>query len=237
MANTLKNPSDLIRYVRAQVWLNDVNQISDETILLYANVAYDRVINIINQNISDEYFADIFSRDFIAWQNEYSIPKQTSDQPWMNRVNWVSVNYKTNWTDLWIRAKNKEFVWNQLDFAEMEKQYTKDNPIYCLYDTSIFIFPSPTVSVAKGIKLYWSIDALPVTWDDTIWFVVERNWIRLIAIDVMIQIQQSRLKVEEKAILRREYEDLKEELINNYNERDKTPVIRELSMFWWYNFL
>lgn len=86
------NVQQIIDLARTQTYSNG-SQIKDDKALLYANLVYTKLVDKINQSVGEEHFADYFTTDLVANQNEYTLPVATSSEPGLSNIVRVEVNY------------------------------------------------------------------------------------------------------------------------------------------------
>lgn len=124
----------------------DSTQVSDSDAILYLNLVYKDIRQRISQKNNLDYAADIFGGSLIVGQTEYSIPIITGSQHGADKILDVVVDYMINGVSSPIRAFSERF--SNLDYPPEYYQTNQSfrNPFYCIYDTGLFIYPTPTTT-------------------------------------------------------------------------------------------
>lgn len=117
-------------------------QVSSTNLATYFNICRNELGNLIIKDVDEDFFFQIWTRDAIANQTngEYPYPEADSDSAGMLKCNTISV--KTKPTDVYHKPA-REVKLSQLDhdWSWYLVNQPKDDPIYFVADTSIFIAP------------------------------------------------------------------------------------------------
>ena len=140
-------------------------QISDTNAMLLVNRWFRDVINFIKAEVDEFYFYDVFTPKNWYWlltdQNEYTLPKRTETEPWLNKVKVVSIKYRNTDTDyIKLVPWNLHNLEKDLDWYKTNTPDTEWQAFYLIMENSLFIYPSPKEDVADWIKLYWIKDPI-----------------------------------------------------------------------------
>ena len=120
-------------------------QISDADYLRYLNITYKDIFSRLSVN-SKKYTRQSYTTDIVAWQSEYVIPQPSDTQTWLKLV-----------LDCFYKHENKDKRIPIYD-ASINTDYEinkNDAPYWVLRDGSIFIYPTPTTSIANWLRLEW----------------------------------------------------------------------------------
>ena len=120
-------------------------QISDADYLRYLNITYKDIFSRLSVN-SKKYTRQSYTTDIVAWQSEYVIPQPSDTQTWLKLV-----------LDCFYKHENKDKRIPIYD-ASINTDYEinkNDDPYWVLRDGSIFIYPTPTTSIANWLRLEW----------------------------------------------------------------------------------
>lgn len=144
----MSTPSQLIAKARRQSYSNSVSYVDADAVLDLNNrlqVLYSR----IQSEVDEGHHWDYGTANTVVWQSEYSIGSLGTLK--INQVDGVSVKYNT--TDA-SYTKLTKVDYNSLDYDMQAYFDWSGMPFYTVKDQSIFIFPSPTVAVTNGIKIF-----------------------------------------------------------------------------------
>lgn len=133
----------------AQVWATNA--------LLFANIVYHELEEAIRNEINEDYFYDYFTTDTVANQTEYVLEPQTSSTNGINKI--ISVGIKWNTTDTTfkpVRAYSSSGLYDTVEWTLTNQ--SQGDPFYIVKDTSLFIYPAPTVAVDDGLRVHASIN-------------------------------------------------------------------------------
>lgn len=140
------------------------SELSDSTALAFANVGYQNVINTIRSKVNEDFGSDIWTRDTVIGQNEYSFDTRGDDTSLVapiNKITKVAIKYTA---DGEYKLATPFSVSTQvLDDTALGTVASTGNPIYRIQDYSAFIFPTPTEAVVWGVKVYGLYDPIPLT--------------------------------------------------------------------------
>ena len=132
-------------------------QISDADYLRYLNITYKDIFSRLSVN-SKKYTRQSYTTDIVAWQSEYVIPQPSDTQTWLKLV-----------LDCFYKHENKDKRIPIYD-ASINTDYEinkNDDPYWVLRDGSIFIYPTPTTSIANWLRLEWKYIPLDLQLTDT----------------------------------------------------------------------
>lgn len=133
----------------------DSSQYTDAQALLHSNIIIHQIEDFIVQEIWERFFWDILSVDnTVINQNEYTLPTLSSGLfEWANKVEVVTIQYRTWWD--FIKAREVNFETLEHDLTWYNNYQSEADPIYFVADKSVFIYPSPKVAIEWAIKFYW----------------------------------------------------------------------------------
>lgn len=134
-----------------------IGQISNDDYLKYLNIIYKDIFSRLAVN-SKKYTRQSYTTDIVAGQSEYVIPQPSDTQTWIKLV--LDCFYKHENKDKRIPIYDASI---NIDY-EINKNH---DPYWVLRDGSIFIYPTPTTSIADGLRLEWKYIPLDLALTDT----------------------------------------------------------------------
>jgi len=142
------NPVSIIAAMRRKTKVTTA-QYTDNEAIDDLNILKDEFHSAILSTISDEKFNwEKWVHDTVALQSEYSIPEVASDTAGAKLLNSVAINY--NWETYentgvlkFIQAKEVNPDTLENDWEYYVENQDVDNPIYYVWENSIFIAPAP----------------------------------------------------------------------------------------------
>lgn len=204
----------------------DSNQLNEADGLFYANLVYKDIVSRINTIVNEDYFADIFTTDIIANQQEYTLAV-AGWSVWMDNIIGVAAKYSTDATV--FTPMRQENIFNiqssGYDLSYFETNQSTWEPFYLLFDTGIFLYPTPTVSVTNGLRIYASKDAIDLTANTAP--ILPEKYHYIIAIGMKQYIFSSKKEISLKNDARIEYENEMSMMIKTMEERNSSPIQRE----------
>lgn len=136
--------TDITNRAREQTGKSNSWSFSDANLLKYVNRRYHTIENQVKDMIAEDYFFNIFTAPTVAGQNEYDLKASASDAEWMSRV--ISVDVKWSSADDYYTLVNNAVIdWYTDDY--LASNLSQDKGFYKIQDSSVFIYPTPTVSV------------------------------------------------------------------------------------------
>ena len=217
--------SEIISLARTQTFTSAAN-LSDTTGLLYLNLKYKKLVDRINQNVGEEHFADFFSGNLVAGQMEYTLPQKTTTQYGLSNIVAVSVNYKQNNQDNWVRARPVKLGALQKDISRYAQNQPTTDPLYMAFDSGVFILPAPTASVSSGLKLYGTISVVDLAANDAP--VIDEKWHDVLALGMEEMIYKAQGKAADAAKAAADYDKAVFDILNAHQNRTLEAVERTL---------
>ena len=156
------NASQIISTFRTRCSNVSSAEFSDADALNLANIAYSLTVNTIRSKINEDFGADIFVRDLIAGQYEYSFDTRGDDyntRTPINKVTKVAIKYG----DKYVFASPFSTSTQDRDDTELATDAVASAPMYKISDYSLFIYPTPTERIVGGLKVYGLYDPIPLT--------------------------------------------------------------------------
>lgn len=156
------NASEIITSFRISCSDVSTNDLSDTKALYFANRAYYKVINTIRKNVDEDFMSDTFLTDLVAGQSEYSFDTRGDDANLRTpivKVTKLFVKYGERYT----KARAFALSDQEIDDTILAVQVPSSSPLYKLVDYSVFLFPTPLVSVTQGVKVQGLYDPIPLT--------------------------------------------------------------------------
>ena len=128
--------------------------------------------NAIKKMVAQDYFFDIYTVDTVANQNEYSFETSTSTQVGMWDI--IRLEIKRASTDTYYSLL-KPSALDDRTTDELEALTLKDDWFYEVKDSSVFIYPKPTVWVTNGLRMQSIINLIDLTATDTETLIFPRH--------------------------------------------------------------
>lgn len=204
------------------------SQVSDTDIVNYLNLAKDDFWTAIVSAVWENYHWDYWTADTVANQTEYVIPWVASTVEWTMKIDTVAINYDwkkyDNWKLKYIKAEEKDLWSLSKDLTYYEQYADFNKPFYVLNDNSIFIFPTPTVSITGWIKLSWIKnikDYTTTTLEEEM--VISPLYHKILLQWVLPYIYKSIWELKKYQFEMWEYERMKREAIAKLSDRIQTP--------------
>lgn len=152
--------STIIKQSRVQT-NTSVSQADDETMLEWLNIVQNKIFSKL-ATVDKKYTWDIYTDNTVAYQNEYTIPREIMSWPniheRMKRLLKVFVIYK----NVPVRVR----LYEELPFPVANyKDY--NNPVWLLADGSVFIYPSPYADRVDSIRFEGTYMPYPLKFTDT----------------------------------------------------------------------
>lgn len=132
----------------AQTYKNESQLTQD--IDVYLNLWYHDVENAITEYVGDNFFYDYLTADLVAWQNEYTFPVASASTDGVKKI--LSIETKRSDTDSYHKLTQGSNLNTNNTLTELSANTNKSNGLYEIQDSSIFIYPTPTVAVTNGLK-------------------------------------------------------------------------------------
>lgn len=158
------NTEQIIATWRTRCQNVTTQEFSDANALNLANIAYQLTIGTLRSRVNEDFGADLFVRDLIAGQSEYSFDTRGDDanlRTPINKVTKVAIKYKEDggyhFADVFSTSTQEE------DDTKLSTSIPESSPLYKISDYSINIYPTPTETVAGGLKVYGLYDPIPLT--------------------------------------------------------------------------
>lgn len=128
-------------------------QVSNALIYKYLNIEYQKCWQKI-VDLDDNYRQQIRFTNLIAGQNEYTFAQSFGTTFGQSKVEEVSIKYSNefvyyNPAQIWVREM---FYPYDPEYYEVNRR--RDQPIVVISDQSLFIYPTPKVSFANGLKMW-----------------------------------------------------------------------------------
>lgn len=160
----------------------DSNTLTDATLLAFSNKYYYLLVREL-VGINEDLYAEISAGDLVANQREYVLPIDNTTGSGQNgiygggaiKIDRVEISPdNSNW-----------YVANHIPFnsittptildSDISNIYSSTSPKYYFKDRSVWLVPTPTISVVNGIRIFWikrpdelasssSIPDLPKDW-------------------------------------------------------------------------
>lgn len=183
MASTYQTLGNIYTIVRS-IAGKDINTLTDDTLLAFANKYYYRIVREL-VGLNEDLYAEISSADLVADQREYLLPQDDTTTPFAGgliKIQRIEVTYDGS---TWKVAEHIRF--NQITTptildSDIDIYYSKSFPKYYIKDRALWLVPTPdsTDSVAAsnaGLRIFWterpdeltsssSIPDLPKDWLD-----------------------------------------------------------------------
>lgn len=136
---------DILNYAITSSY-SGASSISMDTLMVYLNIEYHRLAQLIKNEVRNDFFYEKFTTDLVAGQNEYSFEEATTDKIWIEKILSVDVQYRTGGS--WQRLA----YWDDTDTTQpLYDQEQSSEWMYDIKDSSLFLYPTPTVSVSNGL--------------------------------------------------------------------------------------
>lgn len=205
----------------AQVWATNA--------LLFANIVYHELEESIRNEINEDYFYDYFTTDTVANQTEYVLEPQTSTSNGMNKI--ISVGIKFNTTDttfLPVRAYASSGLYNSDEWTVTNQ--SQGDPFYILKDSSLFIYPAPTVAVDDWLRVHVSINLINLLagWAETT-VKIPPNFHYVIALGMKRYIGWMRSLDGLAKHGDRDYLEARQQLLNYLRNRTIVPIDQDIT--------
>ncbi len=199
-----------------QVWATNA--------LLFANIVYHELEEAIRNEINEDYFYDYFTTDTVANQTEYVLEPQTSTSNGINKIISVGIKFTTSDTTYKpVRAYSSGGLYDTVEWTITNQ--SQSDPFYIVKDTSLFIYPAPTVAIDDGLRVHASINLVNLlAWGAETTVKIPPNFHYVISLGMKRYIGWMRsldglAKNGDMA-----YEKAKQDLLNHLRDRTITPI-------------
>ena len=155
--------SGIISLFRTRCHNVSTTAFNDTKALELANYSYQKVIATIRSEVNEDFMSDIWTRDTVIGQSEYSFDTRWDDSSLVApilKITKVAIKYKSD-TDYVLALP--------IALSEMQRDDTimvQGNiyyPTYRFNDMSINLFPAPTEVVTAWLKVYGLYNPIPLT--------------------------------------------------------------------------
>lgn len=143
------NAQQIIATWRTRCQNVTTQEFSDANALNLANIAYQLTVGTLRSRVNEDFGADLFVRDLIAGQSEYSFDTRGNDanlRTPINKVTKVALKYRDDsgyhFADVFSTSTQEE------DDTKLATSVPASSPLYKISDYSISIYPTPTETVA-----------------------------------------------------------------------------------------
>lgn len=199
---------------------------TDSKLLKYVNRRYHDLENRIKKYVAQDYFFDIYTVDTVANQNEYTFETSSATQVGMLDV--IRLEIKRATTDTYYTLVKPQAL-DDRTTDELATWVSKDSACYEIKDSSIFIYPTPTVAVTNGLKMQCTVNLIDLTAtdDETLIFPRHselRQYHYIIALWVIADIFGMKRLMNEKAAAEADYERALQQMITQLGNRESTPI-------------
>ena len=155
--------SGIISLFRTRCHNVSTTAFSDTKALELANYSYQEVVSTIRSEVNEDFMSDIWTRDTVIGQSEYSFDTRWDDASLVApilKITKVAIKYKSD-SDyvLALPIALSEMALDDTIMMQGNIYY----PTYRFNDMSINIFPAPTEVVTAGLKVYGLYNPIPLT--------------------------------------------------------------------------
>lgn len=203
----------------SQTWVSD-----DATLQIFANLVYHDLENTIVSQVNEDFFYNEWTDNIVSGKREYLLPIKSWTKAWLKKLLSVSI-YKTS---------------NDVDYTKLEEnrltnlpydvnKYDGEQEFFYIADNSVFIYPTPTENITKGIKVYgvsnlWDIE----TWWDETTVKIPVEYHDLIAQWMTQYIFQAQWKTNESLSALNTYNQKKQQMVWELTDRNAWTHTSEL---------
>lgn len=220
---------EILTFGCANAWTT-VAQVTSANALIYANIVYHELEEVIRNDINEDYFYDYFTTDFVANQNEYVLEEQSGTNNGINKILSVGAKYSTNDTNYsLVTAFGTGSLSNTEDYLWANQPSTA--PFYTVMDNSVFIYPYPSATIDDGLRVHASINLKDLlAWGAETTVKFPRNFHFVIGVGMKRYINNTR-SLDGTGISQngdKEFEDGKRRLVEYLKNRTLTPMEQDL---------
>ena len=148
-------------------------EVSDAKVLEFINIEYPKILNRVyfrNKN----YWYDEWTTALVAGQSKYSLKKAveadiSTHVPWVYGqcdISKIEIKYETAQQYFGVATQTDAMNYTT-DLQYFADTQPKDQPFYILYIDYFEIYPTPTVTVANGLKMTGTKSPYKLTLDTT----------------------------------------------------------------------
>ena len=138
--------------------------LSDAKAVEFANYAYQKVIATIRSEVNEDFMSDIWTRNTVIGQSEYSFDTRWDDASLVApilKITKVAIKYSSDGDYNFATPISLSEM--PYDDTIVAARATTSAPLYRINDLSINIFPTPTAVVTAWIKVYGLYNPIPLT--------------------------------------------------------------------------
>lgn len=163
MAATYQTLADVFSDVRF-ISSKDSTTLPDSNLLRLANKYYLLLVREL-VDLNEEYYGEISYTNLISGQREYVLPIDDTTGSSSRgvygggfvKMNRVEVNYTGNASDWRLSdpISVQQIPTTTIADADLNAQYSKNDPKYWFFDRSVWLAPVPDAAVSNGLYMYW----------------------------------------------------------------------------------
>lgn len=155
--------SGIVSLFRSRCQNVSTTALSDAKAIEFANYAYQKVIATIRSEVNEDFMSDVWTRDTVIGQSEYSFDTRWDD------ASLVAPIVKITKVAMKLKSDSDYILLTPIALSEMvldDSIMTQANlytPTYRINDLSVNVFPAPTEVITAWIKVYGLYNPIPLT--------------------------------------------------------------------------
>lgn len=212
-------------------WLNTSTNnanLPEATLLTITNVTYRDLINIIVSEVNEDFFYDEWTTELTANQREYSFPVRTANTPWLKKITGVWVKYKST-DDYFTITTPTKFSNLTRDPTFFVEGQPNSKPFFTVADKSLFLYPTPTTTIASWLILYWISDPINLVQSDVESAIkIPIDYHHILVLGNEYRIYKARKMTNEKNDALIEYKNELRKMVTELSDRIIRPLESEL---------
>ena len=121
----------------------DATNMSDATLLTFANTVYHDIENVIVSQVNEDFFYDEWVTDTVVGQREYVLPVKSGTTSGLKKLLGVSCKFLPTDSDF-TKLREERMSSLPLDLHYYDDNASTVDPFFIIADKSAFIYPDPT---------------------------------------------------------------------------------------------
>lgn len=222
--------TQLIDLIRKQCYVES-NQMDDDELITYLNLAYHDIENTIVTNVNEDFFYQQWKTNMVDNQSEYTFEPSSATALWFKKILQVEVKRTTD-QEYYDKLEHENI--QLFDSARDVLQASQAPWFYDLKDSSIFLYPTPDENVVDWLRVSWVINLIDLNDTDTAeTFIFPdhsdlRQFIPMLAMGAKPYVYQARGLIDLKNDAKSEYAYAKKEMVKQLSNRDSAPMEQDL---------
>lgn len=217
-------PSEIVQQARDWTWAT-ATELSDAIAYRELNFHYYKIVQdiILSDN---NYLTDELKETLTWWVNKYTLllPNAGTKTAGQIKIDSVYIKYNTN-QNYYTLAQEIDWDNMQTDPTYLEKNALRERPLFVIDNNSINIYPTPTVSVWKWLKIRawkrpYDLDASSLESD----VFIEREYHDVLSLALTISFYRQRQQYDLLQMATMDFEKSKLEMLRRIKRKSIRPM-------------